>query len=130
LKKDIEKPLPKITTPQIVIKRNVFDNFEHSDTGLVFNNKTKLVIGKQLENGEIDRHLTEKDIDNCHHYKFKYVLPENLDNNKNSDKDKQKNDGFEEIDNKLGKQSDNEEEVEEIDEEVEEIEEEVEAEED
>lgn len=94
--------------PNIVIKRNKFNNYEHLDTGLIFNNDTKHVIGKQNPNGTIDD-LTDDDIDQCNAFKFKYKLPKNLDHkssladvkideldDKDDDKDDDKEDDLEE----------------------------------
>ena len=64
----------------IVIKRNQFNNFEHLQTSLVFDNKTKKVIGKQNINGTIDS-LTQTDIEICRDNQFSYIIPDNLNNN-------------------------------------------------
>lgn len=64
--------------PNILIRRNQFNNYEHPETGLVFNNETKVVIGKQNGDGSID-HLTAEDIDKCNAFKFKFDIPTNLD---------------------------------------------------
>lgn len=62
----------------IKIHRNQFGNFEHEETGFIFNNKTQKVIGKQNKNGDIDT-LDSNDIDTCNKYKFSYLIPNNLD---------------------------------------------------
>lgn len=77
VKKLVEKLIPNIT-----IKRNKFDNFEHQETGFVFNNKTQKVYGKQNEDGTIED-LTSEDIDLCNKYKFSYIIPDNLDKKNN-----------------------------------------------
>jgi len=59
------------------IRKNKFGNYEHFESGLVFNNDTKMVIGYQNSNGKIDS-LTDSHIESCKKYKFKYTLPENL----------------------------------------------------
>ena len=64
--------------PNILIRRNQYNNYEHPETGLVFNNETKVVIGKQNSDGSIDP-LTEEDIDKCNAFKFKFNIPSNLD---------------------------------------------------
>lgn len=64
--------------PNIIIKRNKFNNYEHSETSLVFDNDTKVVIGKQKADGSLEE-LTEDDIDKCNAYKFVYKMPKNLD---------------------------------------------------
>ena len=62
---------------KISVNRNQFGNYEHPETGLVFNTSL-IVIGKQRDDGSVDT-LTESDIDSCNQFKFKYQLPENLD---------------------------------------------------
>lgn len=66
--------------PSIEVRRNAHGNHEHAETGLVFDRKTKKVIGTQNSDGSINT-LTEDDIDTCNRFKFEYVLPDNLDNN-------------------------------------------------
>jgi hypothetical protein len=73
LKKLVEK------IPVIEIKKNKFGNFEHSDTSLLYDNKSDKIYGKQNPDGTIAK-LTKDDIDICNKYKFSYVIPENLDN--------------------------------------------------
>lgn len=66
--------------PTIPIRRNQFNNHEHPETGLVFDKKTKMVIGKQNDDGSL-LDLTSDDIENCKKYKFRYTIPENLNQN-------------------------------------------------
>jgi hypothetical protein len=73
----IEKKLVA-NIPNILVKRNKYNNYEHPETGLVFNNETKTVIGKQNKNGSVDD-LSEDDIDQCNAFKFKFEIPTNLD---------------------------------------------------
>ena len=73
MKKLVEK------IPVIQIKKNKFGNFEHSDTSLLYDNKSEKIYGKQNPDGSIAK-LTKDDIDLCNKYKFSYVIPENLDN--------------------------------------------------
>ena len=68
----------------MVIRRNAFGNLEHTESSMIFDRKTKKVIGKQNKNGDIDE-LTVADIDICNKYKFDYNLPENLDLNSGLD---------------------------------------------
>ena len=70
----------------IVIKKNKFGNYLHSPTKFVFNKDTKCVIGKEIENGEV-LSLDANDIDICNKYKFKYVMPDDLNVNKNNEDD-------------------------------------------
>ena len=67
-----------ITSDVLRIRRNNWGNFEHAETGLVFNNKSNKVIGKQLDDGNVEK-LTDYDIEICHKFKFDYELPDNLD---------------------------------------------------
>jgi hypothetical protein len=60
----------------ITITKNKFGNYEHNPTKFVFNKTSKIVIGKQ--EGDKIISLTEADIEICNQYKFKYTLPENL----------------------------------------------------
>ena len=82
-KTKVQKNTPKIikelteNISHIQIRRNSFGNFEHQETRLVFNKETQEVIGKQNDDGTLSD-LTKEDIEMCNKYKFKYVLPENL----------------------------------------------------
>lgn len=86
------KPTKTVTTSIIkniiskksnmVLSKNQFNNFQHTETGFVFNPKTKKVFGKQNGDGSIT-HLSEEDIELCYKYKFQYEIPENL--NKDDD---------------------------------------------
>jgi hypothetical protein len=62
----------------INISRNQFNNFEHKETSLIFDQATQRAIGTQNSNGSINV-LTPDDINQCNKYKFAYVIPENLD---------------------------------------------------
>lgn len=63
----------------IGIKRNKFNNYEHMDTKLLFDETTQKVYGKQnYQTGQVDM-LTSEDIETCQMYKFPFVIPENLD---------------------------------------------------
>lgn len=80
----VEKIKTSITN--IVIKKNKFGNYEHEPTKMVFNKATKTVVGKQMENGNIVE-LTTEDINICNEYKFKYKLPEKIENVLSDDED-------------------------------------------
>lgn len=76
-----ETPVAKKLTakvPTVAIRRNQFNNHEHPESSLIFDKKSKKVIGKQNDDGTIED-LTSEDIDLCHQYKFEYTLPDNLD---------------------------------------------------
>jgi len=82
-KKAVVNPVVKkisATIPLINIRRNKFNNFEDINTGFVFDNLSKKVIGKQSANGTV-LELTKEDINICNKYKFQFVLPSNLDKN-------------------------------------------------
>ena len=70
---------------KIEIRKNKFGNMEHFETGLVFDKESSYVVGVQNTNGKIDS-LTDKTIELCKKFKFKYNIPENLsvDNGLNS----------------------------------------------
>lgn len=68
----------------IAIRRNQFNNHEHPETGLVFDKKTKKVVGKQQDDGTLSE-LTSEDIDQCKKFKFEYQIPDNLDRNNNNE---------------------------------------------
>jgi len=56
-------------TAPIIIKKNRFGNYEHLETGFVFNRETKSVIGVQVIN--IVRELNADDLALAKNYKFK-----------------------------------------------------------
>lgn len=80
-KKELKTPpvIKKINAsiPAIQIRKNKFGNYEHVESGLIFNKHTKKVIGKQHSDGQIIE-LSHSDINLCNKYKFPYNLPENL----------------------------------------------------
>ena len=116
----INKLVEKI--PVIEIKKNKFGNYEHSDSSLIFDNKTHKAYGKQNSDGTISK-LTKDDIDTCNKYKFSYVLPDNLDDDEDEEVEYE-----EEV--VEGEEEEEEEEEEVDDDEEEEEEEEIELEED
>ena len=73
----------KERTAELAIRKNKFGNFEHTQTGLVFNTENKMVYGRQVDDAVID--LTVEDIELCKKYKFPYKIPENLNTSKNLD---------------------------------------------
>lgn len=72
----IKKLVEKI--PKLEISKNNFGNFEHKDSGLVFDNKTQKVYGRQNSDGTVSD-LTHEDINICNKYKFLYTVPNNFD---------------------------------------------------
>jgi hypothetical protein len=73
----------KERTAELAIRKNKFGNFEHTQTGLVFNTENKMVYGRQVDDKIMD--LTVDDIELCKKYKFPYKIPENLNTSKNLD---------------------------------------------
>ena len=70
----------------IVIKMNEYNNYVHIPTSFVFNRDTKCVIGKEVEEGQIVQ-LNKNDINICNKYKFKYNIPDDLNNDGNESED-------------------------------------------
>lgn len=66
----------KMAVDPVNIRRNKYDNYEHAESGFVFDNKTKKVIGKQQ--GEEVIQLNKEDIDTCNKFRFSYEIPESL----------------------------------------------------
>ena len=71
----------------VIIKKNSFGNFVHSPTKFVFDKENKSVVGKEDNHGQI-LPLTKNDIDICNKYKFKFVVPEDL-NTKDEDEEEE-----------------------------------------
>lgn len=46
--------------PRIVVKRNLYGQYEHEETGFIFDSNTEQVVGKHVGNGKIEQ-LTEQD---------------------------------------------------------------------
>jgi hypothetical protein len=84
IKKESPQPVAKksilekmsTSAPVVSINRNSHGNLEHTDSGFVFDKKTKKVIGKQ--EGEEVVPITKDDIDTCNKYRFHYEIPESL----------------------------------------------------
>lgn len=69
-----------VATPsfsKILVEKNDAGKFVYD--GLLFDEKTKNVVGVWSD-GSV-RPLSRQDIENCKKYKFRYVLPETLDEN-------------------------------------------------
>ena len=82
----------KTSINSLIIKRNKWDNYEHLPTRFVFNPNTKIVFGKQENDGKVSR-LTKQDIDLCNQYKFKFMLPSNLNEDEDITDDDELNGG-------------------------------------
>jgi len=71
--------LVKKKNPPLNLRRNNFGNYEHPETGLIFDTDNHLVIGKQTDDEYgVVTPLTPDDIDVCNQHNFSYRLPENL----------------------------------------------------
>lgn len=55
--------------PRIIIKRNVFGQYEHSETGFIFDPNTEMVVGKHVGKGKIEN-LSSEDIKIVYNYNF------------------------------------------------------------
>lgn len=69
------KEEPDVNTKKLIIRKNRMGLWEYE--GLIFDDKTKNVIGR-LVDGTIHP-LQRKDIETCRQYKFRYTLPDILD---------------------------------------------------
>ena len=73
--------IQKILKPQperrFALKKNEYGNYEHKDTGFVFDPQTKEVVGKQEKDKVINLKLS--DIEVCNQYGFKFKMPERLE---------------------------------------------------
>jgi len=88
-KTQVVKKLIKPHVPVIEFRRNKFNKYEHSETGLVLDQASQKIIGRQNhETGEL-KTLTPDDIDKCKMYKFSYIIPDNLDTNIDDDEEEE-----------------------------------------
>lgn len=68
--------IPPSSVRKLIIRRNALGMWEYE--GLVFDDKTKNVVGCACPDGTV-RPLLRADIEKCRQYKFRYVLPQLLD---------------------------------------------------
>jgi len=66
--------LPKLPERRFALRKNAHGNYEHTDTGFVFDPQTKEVVGRQT--GDRVAPLSLRDVDTCKQFGFKYRLPE------------------------------------------------------
>jgi len=64
-------------SPEIRIGQNKFKNYEHTESGLVFDNINGKVVGKQNPDGTLST-LSDADIEQCKKYGFTFIMPSNL----------------------------------------------------
>lgn len=79
-KKTSAAPVAKrlaLAAPVLELRKNKFGNYEHFETGFVFNKVSKKVIGKQSPDGSVIP-LTTLHIDECKRLNLDYALPENI----------------------------------------------------
>ena len=104
--------------PVFMVRKNNKGNYEHPETGLLFDNKTQEAYGKQEEDGTVSD-LNEEDIETCKKFKFSYRLPVNLDKKANLNDSKLDGIDDEDIDDVENDVEDEDVEEEEVEEEVE-----------
>jgi hypothetical protein len=73
-KKAAPAPLPKLPERRFALRKNAHGNYEHTETGFVFDPQTKEVFGKQ--SGAEVKPLSLADVDACKQLGFKYRVPE------------------------------------------------------
>lgn len=79
-----KKGAPKLTkvldskASAIVIRRNKYGNYEHEESSIVFDHKTKKAIGTQKDDGSIVS-FTKEDISNCKKFNFDYDIPDSFE---------------------------------------------------
>ena len=62
---------------RFALRKNPFGEYEHKETGFVFDPATKEVKGKQV--GDQIKDLTLSDIELCKHYGFKFRMPDKFE---------------------------------------------------
>jgi hypothetical protein len=66
--------IAKLPERRFALRKNAYGNYEHKDTGFVFDPQTKEVFGKQVEDKV--NPLTINDMDICKQLGFKFRIPE------------------------------------------------------
>lgn len=82
----IKKIIETSSSKGMTLRKNKFDNYEHSETKFIFDRTTKEVIGKQLDDGKV-ADLTIEDIEVCKKHSFKYRMPATLSGELEDDND-------------------------------------------
>jgi len=78
MEKKITTYIENVRKPVVEVSLNKFGNYEHDESGLVFDKVTKQVVGKQdYETGEVTQ-LTEDDFMTCKMYGVEVRVPDNL----------------------------------------------------
>jgi len=66
--------IAKLPERRFALRKNAFGNYEHKETGFVFDPQAKDVFGKQVNDKVIS--LTMNDMDICKQLGFKFRIPE------------------------------------------------------
>lgn len=62
---------------RFALRKNQYGNYEHKDTGFVFDPQTKSVFGKQVDD-QVNQ-LSFSDVELCKQFGFKFTMPEKFD---------------------------------------------------
>tara|TARA_Y100000389_G_C17466868_1_gene526453 strand:+ start:930 stop:1586 length:657 start_codon:yes stop_codon:yes gene_type:complete len=106
-KKTTIKPTVAPTANEISLSKN--DNGNYTYDGLVFDKSTRMVIGSEGSDGSVVP-MTKTDIEKCHRYKLKFVIPMNLDTIKEAKSDFESESDSEEVNDVSDDEEDEEEE--------------------
>lgn len=63
---------------RFALRKNQFGNYEHKETGFVFDAQTKSVWGKQIGD-KVRTQLSMADVELCKQFGFKFTMPEKFD---------------------------------------------------
>ena len=62
---------------RFALRKNQYGNYEHKETGFVFDPQTKSVFGKQVDD-QVNQ-LSFSDVELCKQFGFKFIMPEKFD---------------------------------------------------
>jgi hypothetical protein len=62
---------------RFALRKNQYGNYEHKETGFVFDPQTKSVFGKQMDDQVAQ--LSFSDVELCKQFGFKFTMPEKFD---------------------------------------------------
>jgi hypothetical protein len=74
IQKMVKAELPE---RRFALRKNAYGEYEHKDTGFVFDPLTKEVKGKQV--GDHIKDLSLSDVELCKHYGFKFRIPDRFE---------------------------------------------------
>ena len=72
---------------RFALRKNAFGNYEHKETGFVFDPQTKSVCGKQVGD-QVKTQLSFSDVELCKQFGFKFTMPEKFDEEVPDNEDK------------------------------------------